>query len=78
MSALKAWRNSQEPKLNQVALARRLRTTQSHISEIENNEDGVSLETAARIFVKTGVRVGKMKTASDKQARAIAEAVGAK
>lgn len=75
MSALRKWRTSQKPTMNQAALADQLGTTQSHVSEIENNEDSVSLETAAKIFAITGVRLGKMKGINDEQAGAIAGAV---
>jgi hypothetical protein len=72
MSALREWRNKQKPKLTQAGLAVLLDTTQSHVSEIENAEDSVSLEVAGKVFAATGVRVGKMKGTTAQQARAIA------
>lgn len=73
MSNLRQWRNGQNPKISQVDLATLLETTQSHVSEIENSEDTISLELAAKIFAKTGVRVGRMRDATDEQAQVIAQ-----
>jgi transcriptional regulator with XRE-family HTH domain len=73
MSKLRDWRNAQKPRVSQSELAERLSTTQSHVSDIENAEDGVSIDVAARVFATTGVLIGRMKTATPRQARAIAE-----
>lgn len=72
MSDLQSWRNRQSPKLSQAKLADLLGTTQPHVSEIENNEDKVSLELAGKIFAATGVRIGKLKDATDQQAETVA------
>ena len=77
MSDLKAWREARKPKLSQAGLAAMLDTTQSHVSEIENAEDSISLETAGKIFAITGVRLGLMKGASPQDARAVSRVVGA-
>lgn len=77
MSDLKAWRNSQEPKVSQATLADRLSTTQSHVSEIENDEDKVTLELAAKIFSVTGLRIGRLKEATDQDADAVLRVTGA-
>lgn len=72
MSTLKDWRNAQNPKISQVALAAMLDTTQSHVSDIERNEASVGLELAAKVFSVTGIRIGKMKDMTDQVAHEIA------
>lgn len=73
MSSLRNWRNAQSPKVSQAELAVRLNTTQSHVSEIENSEDAISMELAGKVFDVTGVRIGKLKSATVQQAKAVAE-----
>ena len=58
-------------------MADRLGTTQSHVSDMERDEDKITLELAARIFTATGVRVGKMKDATAQDAKTIARVAGA-
>ncbi len=77
MSRIRNWRNAQSPKISQVELAERLGTTQSHVSEIENSEDLVTLDLAAKVFAVTGVRIGRLKDATDQQARTVAKVAGA-
>lgn len=76
MSTLRAWRKHQNPPISQETLANMLSTTQSHVSEIENAEDKVSLELAGKIFAVTGERVGKMKDASIQDATAVGRVMG--
>lgn len=71
MSDLKAWREKQD--ISQTVLAKRVGTTQPHLSAIESGTEGASLELSIRIFNETGVCVGKLKNATPKQARTIAE-----
>lgn len=75
MSTLREWRAVQKPKVSQSELASRLATTQSHVSDIEHDEDGVGLELAAKIFAVIGVRLGKLKDATPQQARTIVKAI---
>ena len=74
MSEVKAWREAQAPnKMSQERLAKLLGTTQPHVCQIEQNEGAVGIELAAKIFVVTGLRVGRMKDATDQQAQTVAQ-----
>lgn len=73
MSDLTTWREEQRPKVTQAILAKRLNIKQPHLSAIENGEKKVSLELAIRIFLETGVRVGKLRNATPRQALVLAK-----
>lgn len=75
MSDLKAWREGRH--ISQTEFAAKVGTTQPHLSAIENGDDGVSLELSISIFKETGICVGKLKNATPKQAKTIAEVVSA-
>jgi transcriptional regulator with XRE-family HTH domain len=69
MDDLKAWRKARN--FSQAKLAQMLATTQPTISAIENGDEKISLELSARIFALTSIGVGKLKNATEKQARAV-------
>lgn len=77
MSALKAWRDTRNPKVTQAKLAEMLGTKQSHVSDIERDEDRVTLEVALRVFSETGVLIGKLKGSTPQQARAMVKTLSA-
>jgi transcriptional regulator with XRE-family HTH domain len=70
MDDLKSWREA-NGRMSQIELAKLVGTTQPHLSAIENGEEGVSLELAARIFRVTGITVGKLQTVPPDQIEAV-------
>lgn len=59
--------------MSQADLAKLVHTTQPHLSAIENGDDSASMELSLRIFKETGICIGKLKNATPKQARTIAD-----
>lgn len=59
MNDLKKWRDGR--KISQVKFAKMVRTTQPHLSAIENDATNVSQVLALRIFDETGIKVGPLK-----------------
>jgi DNA-binding XRE family transcriptional regulator len=72
---LKEWRSANS--INQANFAKLVNTTQPHISAIERGEDCGSLELSTRIFKKTGVATGKLKSATPDQLEALVSFVDA-
>lgn len=71
MSDLKTWRETR--KMSQAEFAKLVDTSQPHISAIEKADENGSLELAIKIFNVTGLCVGRLKNATPKQARTIAQ-----
>lgn len=54
---IRAWRKSHTPKVTLVDLAARVGVTPSHLSEIENGNNEMSLDLAMKLHRETGIDI---------------------
>ena len=57
---IRAWRKSRTPKVTLADLAKRIKVTPSHLSEIENGNNEPSLALAIKLSKETGIDVERL------------------
>ncbi|WP_395443601.1 hypothetical protein [Caulobacter sp. UC70_42] len=65
-----------ETRTTKVALGRKVGVSGEHIGRLAKGEDCVSLSLALAIHRETGVKVGVLARASDRDVKAVARVVG--
>lgn len=65
-----------ETKTSKAELGRRVGVSGEHIARIAKGEDCVSLALAVAIHRETGVKVGQLTEASDRDVKAVARVLG--
>lgn len=64
---IRTWRKSQTPKVTLAVLAEQVGVTPSHLSEVENGHNKLSLDLAVKLSEKTGIEIAKLARAGTEE-----------